>query len=124
MRYICLVHHDENAFGAFSEEENADCIRDSMAYDERLTASGHMVVAEALRPPASARIVRVRGGKATVTDGPFAETKEQLIGFILIDARDETEALEIAQGIPLAKTGSIEVRAAFDPVGDAPPAAK
>ena len=115
MRYICLVHHSDEAFAAFSPADHEACTRDSMAYDRELERSGHLVAAEALRPRETAKIVRVRRGEARVTDGPFAEAKEQLIGFILIEAKDEADAVRIAKGIPLAATGSIEVRATFDP---------
>ena len=95
---------------ALSPSEKATLDHDSMAYDQDLSRRGHYIIAEALRPVSTAKTVRVRRGKASSTDGPFAETKEHLGGFILIDAADMNEALEIAAGIPLAKFGSIEVR--------------
>ncbi len=81
-----------------------------MAYDDALRKAGHLVVAHALQPVEAATTVRVRNGKLSTTDGPFAETKEQLGGFILIEARDLNEAIQVAAKIPLARRGSIEVR--------------
>lgn len=113
MRYICLVHHEESWFSQQTPETMKQLDRDSLLYDEQLAARGQLVVAEALKGANTARLVRVRQKKATVIDGPFAETKEQLIGFLLIEARDIDEAVEIAKGVPLARTGTIEVREAF-----------
>jgi hypothetical protein len=110
MRFLCLVYFKPDTLAALSPSEKATLDRDSMAYDGELSRSGHYIVAEALEPVRSARTVRVRRGKVSATDGPFAETKEQLGGFILIEAADMNEAFEIAAGIPLAKLGSIEVR--------------
>ena len=84
--------------------------RECLAYAEFLNASGHMVAAEALEPVETATTVRVRNGKVSVTDGPFAETKEQLAGFYLVEARDLNEAIQVASKIPPARVGSIEVR--------------
>jgi hypothetical protein len=110
MRYICLVYFEKGAVSGLDPAAKAILDRDSMAYDQELDAAGHLIVAEALQGPASAVTVRVRDGKMSTTDGPFAETKEILGGFILIEARDLNEAIRIAGGIPLAKSGSIEVR--------------
>jgi hypothetical protein len=110
MRFVCLVYFEPQTFAGLSPSEKATLDRDSMAYDKELGKSGHYIVAEALEPVQNARTTRVRQGKALSTDGPFAETKEHLGGFILIEAADMNEALEIAAGIPLAKLGSIEVR--------------
>jgi hypothetical protein len=110
MRFLCLVYFEPETFARLSPSDKATVDRDSMAYDKELGKSGHYIVAEALEPVRSARTIRVRQGKAMATDGPFAETKEHLGGFILIEAEDMNEALEIAAGIPLAKLGSIEVR--------------
>jgi len=84
----------------------ADCVR----YDAEIRASGHCIASEALQPVSTATTVRVRGGKLSVTDGPFAETKEQLAGFYLVEARDLNEAIQIAAKIPPAEVGCIEVR--------------
>jgi hypothetical protein len=95
---------------AMSEIEAEACTDESLAYDEALRRSGQLIVAQALAPVETATTVRVRKGKLTTTDGPFAETKEQLGGFILIEARDLNEAIQAASRIPLARRGSIEVR--------------
>ena len=110
MRYACLVYLVEKEMAAMSESEARACTEESLAYDEALRRSGQFVVAEALAPVETATTIRVRHGKLTATDGPFAETKEQLGGFILIEARDLNEAIQAASRIPLARRGSIEVR--------------
>ncbi|HUA34436.1 MAG TPA: YciI family protein [Candidatus Binataceae bacterium] len=110
MRFVCLVYFEPSATAALSPTDKATLGRDSMAYDQELSRRGSYIVAEALNPVSSAKCVRVRKGKATTTDGPFAETKEHLGGFILVNAADMNEALEIAAGIPLAQFGTIEVR--------------
>ncbi|HEY2968695.1 MAG TPA: YciI family protein [Casimicrobiaceae bacterium] len=103
MKYLCLV---------YLEEEKLDDIPDSdcKACGEQLRKNGHHIAAEALQPVHTATTVRVRNGKVSVTDGPFAETKEQLAGFYLIDAKDLNEAIQLAAKIPPARVGSIEVR--------------
>ncbi|HSV18108.1 MAG TPA: YciI family protein [Casimicrobiaceae bacterium] len=103
MKYLCLVYLDERRL-----DEVPD--RECMACGDALRASGHMVAGEALEGVHTATTVRVRNGKVAVTDGPFAETKEQLAGFYMIDARDLNEAIQIASKIPPARVGSIEVR--------------
>ena len=103
MKYLCLVYGEESALRECSD-------RDCLAFDQGVRASGHCVASEALESVAAATTVRVRNGKVAVTDGPFAETKEQLAGFYLIDARDLNEAIALAAKIPPAKIGSIEVR--------------
>ena len=103
MKYLCLVYLDERRL-----DEVPD--RECMACGDALRASGHMVAGEALEGGHTATTVRVRNGKVAVTDGPFAETKEQLAGFYMIDARDLNEAIQIASKIPPARVGSIEVR--------------
>ena len=113
MKYLCLVYLDE---GRLDELPDEDCV----AYDSAIRMSGHCLASEALESVRTATTVRVRDGKASVTDGPFAETKEQLAGFYLIEARDLNEAIQIAAKIPPAQHGSIEVRPtrelAVDPV--------
>ena len=105
MKYLCLVYMQEKDLNAVPD---SDC----MAFGERLRASGRCVAAEALQHVETATTVRVRDGKVSVTDGPFAETKEQLAGFYLIEARDLDEAIRVAADIPPARAGaaSIEVR--------------
>ena len=110
MRYLCLVHIDGQAIGALAREEGRDLTRRSIAYDQELARRGKYVASNALQDPPSARIVRARGGNVTVTDGPYAETKEHLGGFILIEASGMDEAVEIAANIPVGQFGSIEVR--------------
>jgi len=107
MKYLCLVYSDEKTLHSLPQSpKDSEC----MAYAQTLAHSGHLVAGEALEPVETATTVRVRNGKTSVTDGPFAETKEQLAGFYLIDARDLNEAIRIASGIPPARVGSIEVR--------------
>ena len=110
MRFLCLVYFKPETLEALSLSEKATLTRDSMAYNEELRQRNHYLAAEALEPVRNARTIRVRRSKASVIDGPFAETKEVVGGFILITAGGMDEALEIAAGIPLAKLGSIEVR--------------
>ena len=103
MKYLCLVYMDEKKL---DDVPDSDC----MAFGDGLRKSGHSIAAEALQSVAAATTVRVRNGKMSVTDGPFAETKEQLAGFYLIDAKDLNEAIQLAAKIPPARVGSIEVR--------------
>lgn len=114
MHYICLVYVDESTFDGFTAEDHRKLAQESLAYDEDLQARGHFIAADALQPPAEAITVRVRNGKMATTDGPYAETKEHLGGFILIEARDMNEAVQIASKIPMARHGGIEVRPAMD----------
>jgi hypothetical protein len=110
MKYLCLVYFEETEIDAMSQSETDACVSESLAYDEELRRSGHYIVSHALQPVRAATTLRVRNGRLATTDGPFAETKEQLGGFILIDATDLNEAIQVASKIPLAKRGSIEVR--------------
>jgi hypothetical protein len=113
MKYLCLVYVEPQAIPSLSDTEKAILNRDSIAYDQELTRTGHYIVSNALEPTTTARTIRVRRGKAITTDGPFAETKEVLGGFILINASNMDEAVEIAKKIPMAKHGTIEVRPIF-----------
>ena len=110
MRFLCLVYFEPKTLAALSTSEKTALDRNSLAYNDELRRNSHYLAAEALETVRSARTVRVRRGKTSITDGPFAETKEHVGGFILIEAAGMDEALEIAAGIPLAKLGSIEVR--------------
>ncbi len=110
MRFLCLVYFEPKTLMALSPAEKARLNRDSLAYNDELSRNSHYITAEALQPVETARTVRVRRGKVAVMDGPFAETKEVVGGFILIEAAGMDEAVEVAAGIPLAKLGSIEVR--------------
>ena len=110
MRYLCAVYLELKNMEMLSPAEGTTLTRDCIAYDEELGRSGHYIASDALQPAITAKTLRVRNGKLSVTDGPFAETKEQLGGFILIEARDMDEAVELASKVPMAKHGSIEVR--------------
>ena len=110
MKFLCLVYIEPKTMAALSKSEGATLDHDSLAYDKELSRSGHYLASDALQSVSTARTVQVRRGKAKFTDGPFAETKEHLGGFILIDAADMDEALDIAAKIPMAKFGTIEVR--------------
>jgi len=103
MKYLCLVYIDEQRLDAVPDHE-------CLAYDAALRESGHCLASEALQPVATATTVRVRNGKASITDGPFAETKEQLAGFYMVEAQDLNEAIQLASKIPPAREGSVEVR--------------
>lgn len=103
MKYLCLVYLDGKKLDAIPDTECKAC-------NEALKKTGHHIAAEALASVQTATTVRVRNGKLSVTDGPFAETKEQLAGFYLIDAKDLNEAIQLAAKIPPARVGSVEIR--------------
>ena len=103
MKYLCLVYLSQDNWNACPDKT-------CFAFAEQLAASGHMLAAEPLHPVQTATTVRVRNGQMSMTDGPFAETKEQLAGFYLIEAKDLNEAVSWAAKIPPAKYGSVEVR--------------
>jgi hypothetical protein len=110
MRYLCLVHLDGEALGALDEAAGKDLTRRSIEYDKDLERRGVYITSDALQGPETARIVRPRNGKVSTTDGPYAETKEHLGGFILIEVSGMEEAVEIAANIPVGQYGTIEVR--------------
>ncbi|MBB4570307.1 YciI family protein [Rhizobium leucaenae] len=114
MKFLCQVWFDTAEISTLSEEQGRKLTQDSVDNDNRLRESGHIIVANALREPQTAKTVRVRKGESTVTDGPFAEMKEHLGGFVLIEAKDMEEAISIAATFPVAKYGMIEVRPAYD----------
>jgi hypothetical protein len=114
MRYLCLVYADEARVNGMSQQEIDALIDETTANNDELAASGQLVLAQALEQVDEAMTVRVRDGRLSVTDGPFAETNEQLGGFVLIEARDLNEALQIAGRIPSARLGSVEVRPVID----------
>jgi hypothetical protein len=114
MKYVCLVHFEPSVLDRMTPAELAAFQSESRGYDDELKAAGHLLAAEALQSPDSAVLVKVRSGKISTTDGPFTETKEQLGGFILVEARDLNDALRIAAGIPLARLGTIEVRPIYE----------
>ena len=110
MKYLCLIYDDESRFATMSKEDGEAMMGEYFAFTEGIRKSGHYLAGEALKPVQTATSVRVRNGRTTTTDGPFAETKEQLGGFYMVDARDLNEAIQIASRIPSARTGTIEVR--------------
>jgi hypothetical protein len=110
MKYLCLVYGEYSALRGLSEQDATALTEECLDYDDALRKSGHLIVAEALEPVAAAKTVRVRGGKPALTDGPFAETKEQLLGFIMIEAPNHADAIGVAVRSPMARLGSIEVR--------------
>lgn len=119
MKYALLIYGDENA-NAPEAPSDDQVMSEYFAFTESIQQSGHMQAGEALEPVATARTVRVRAGDVQTTDGPFAETKEQLGGFYIVDCADLDEAIGIAARIPGAKWGAIEVRPLV--IFDAPPA--
>ena len=111
MHYMCLIYNDERAWGSMPEDDrNALDRRVHEPSRESIRDSGNFVAGDALQPTSTATTVRVRDGETLITDGPFAETKEQLGGYYLIEAKDADEAFAIAARIPSARYGAIEVR--------------
>jgi hypothetical protein len=110
MKYLCMVIVDEKKLRAMSKSDLQALDDESLAYDGTLRESGHFLAAQALQPVSAAKMVRLRKGKLSVTDGPFAETKEQVGGFILIEAKDLDEAIQLAAKIPVVRFGAVEVR--------------
>lgn len=110
MKYVCLIYDSEEKRASMSKAELDALVGEYFAFSEGLRKSGHYLAGEALQPIQTAVTVRIRNGKLSTTDGPFAETKEQLGGFYLINARDLNEAIQVASKIPSARFGSIEVR--------------
>ena len=117
MKYVCLVYGEEEDLHAMTPQRLAKLDADSMAYDRSLDQQGKLIIAQALQSVKTSQTVRRRQGKRLITDGPFAETKEQLLGFVMIEADSLEQALEIAGEIPLAEIGTIEVRAIYDVPG-------
>jgi hypothetical protein len=114
MKYMLLIYSDEQAL---SETERQDCYVESTQLAHQLHSSGQYLAANPLHPTSMATSVRVREGKRLVTDGPFAETREQLGGYFLIDAKDLDEALAVAARIPMARKGTVEVRPVIEIAG-------
>jgi hypothetical protein len=110
MKYLCMVIIDEKKLNAMSESELQVLDNESLDYDDTLRKGGHFLAAQALESVNAATTVRMRKGKVSVTDGPFAETNEQIGGFILIKARDLNEAIQLASHIPGGRLGGVEVR--------------
>jgi hypothetical protein len=117
MNYVCLVYGEENYLRELSKEGLAELDRRSVAYDKSIEDAGKLVIAHALQSVKTSKTVRKRKDKVLTTDGPFAETKEQLLGFVMIEAESLDEALKIAGDIPIAEWGTIEVRAVYDVPG-------
>ncbi len=110
MQYLCLIYDDEKIWQKMPRAEVEKVVGEFHAYTESLKKSGHYVGGNALQPTHTATTVRVRQGKTAATDGPFAETKEQLGGYYLLEARDLNEAIQLAARIPGARLGCVEVR--------------
>ena len=119
MQYMLLIYDNEKIWNDLPKEESDKLFGEYMQFTNDIKASGHLRAGDALQPVATATTVRVRQGKTQTTDGPFAETKEQLGGYYLIEAKDLDEAVKIAAKIPSAKLGSIEIRPVmnFNPPG-------
>jgi hypothetical protein len=114
MKYVCLIYDEEKKMAGMSKTEGDALMGEYFAFTEGIKKSGHYVGGEALQPVQTATTVRIRNGKMSTTDGPFAETTEQLGGFYLIDAKDLNDAIQIASKIPSARFGSVEVRPVED----------
>ena len=110
MKYMLLIHDEEQAWGKLSEPERQKIYGEYGQFGQELKAGGHYLAGSQLQPTSTATSVRVRDGKLLVTDGPFAETREQLGGYYLVDAKNLDEAIGIAARIPSARMGTIEVR--------------
>ena len=110
MKYLCLIYDEESKMAGMSKSEGDAFMGEYSGFTNAIKASGNYVGGEALQPVHTATTVRVRNGKVTATDGPFAETKEQLGGYYLVEAADLNGAIQIAARIPSARAGSIEVR--------------
>ena len=110
MKYLCLIYNQEKNLDGLSKAEWTSLKEEYFAFTDGIRSSGHHLEGEGLQSTREARTVRVRDGRATATDGPFAETTEQLGGYYLIDARDLNDAIQVASRIPSARMGSIEVR--------------
>ncbi len=110
MKYLCMIFLDEKKLEAMNAKQLQDLDDVSLAYDQTLRGDHHFLAAQALEPVAKAVTVRLKDGRPMVTDGPFAETREQIGGFILIEARDLNEAIHLASKIPVIRLGGVEVR--------------
>ncbi|HJV47841.1 MAG TPA: YciI family protein [Geothrix sp.] len=116
MKYLCLIFFDETRLDTLTEPEARALIREAAQFNETLREGGHFLAAQPLQPTRAATTLRMNRGRMTVTNGPFVETHEQIGGFILIEARDLDEALQLAARIPVARLGGVEVR----PIMEAP----
>lgn len=114
MHYLCLIYYDEKKLQDMPDDERDALYEEAYAYYDELVKNGHGIAGDALQSINTARTVRVQRGKTSVTDGPYVETKEQVGGFILMDARDLEEAIQLASNIPPARLGGVEVRPVWD----------
>ena len=114
MKYLCLIYDEEKKIEGMSKSDSDAFMGEYFAFSDDIRNSGHYVAGEALHPVRTATTLRNRNGKVSTTDGPFAETKEQLGGFYIIEAKDLNEAIQVASRIPSVRTGSIEVRPVVD----------
>lgn len=114
MKYLLMIYENEKAWETMPQEESQQVMGEYFAYTESIKKTGNLVAGEALQPTATATTVRIRDGKRLTTDGPFAETREQLGGFYLVEAKNLDEAIALASRIPGARVGSIEVRPVVD----------
>jgi len=110
VKYLCLIYEEEKLWANLSKEQAEGMMGEYFAFTDGIKKSNHYVGGEALQPTETATTVRVRHGKISTTDGPFAETKEQLGGYYLINAKDLNDAIQVAAKIPSARAGSIEIR--------------
>jgi hypothetical protein len=110
MKYLCLIYDEEKKLGAMSKTESDGFMGEYFAFTEAVRKSGHYLAGQALQPVHTATTLRIRNGKLSTTDGPFAETKEQLGGFYMIEAKDLNDAIQVAAKIPSVRLGSVEVR--------------
>jgi hypothetical protein len=114
MKYLCLIYESEKNWESMTPADGEAIMNEYFVFTDGIRRSGQYVAGEALQPTPTATTVKVRNGKVSTTDGPFAETKEQLGGFYLIEAKDLNEAIQVAAKIPAARSGSIEVRPVVD----------
>jgi hypothetical protein len=114
MKYLCLIYEDESVWEKMPKAEAEKVLGEYFAFTDEIRKSGNHIAGDALQPTHTAATVRVRNGKVSTTDGPFAETKEQLGGYYLIEARDLNEAIQLASRIPGARMGCVEVRPIMD----------
>jgi hypothetical protein len=117
MKYLCLIYENEKLWETMPESEAQAVMGEYFAFTNTYRQSGHVLAGEPLQPTATATTVRVRNGKLSTTDGPFAETREQLGGYYLVEAKDLNEAIQVAAKIPAVRTGSIEVRPVMEVSG-------
>jgi hypothetical protein len=110
MKYLCLIYHNEEQIDALSTNEYDAIMSDVLAYRDELRQSGHYIISSPLQPVREATTIRVRDSRVSITDGPFAETKEQLGGIFLVDLPDLDEAIRLASLVPAAEYGSLEIR--------------